>query len=288
MKSLRLHKYTDRLLGLTYDDLLTLTDKDLQKMVFTEGAKGKFMKQLILIRERPARIRELKKQLEEIVELRDLLQVLPEIEKIILMPLKAHGSSAAKPDTSSTRPSVLLHQQQQPVHQNPPPPTGGAGATVDMSAFSPAGILSRQEKRHDSGSDSGTELADDSLHALSTSPGSSSSHGGGAMASPAAGTAAAGASTADPVLSENVPQLLFELLEKTFSIIICKQVDDRDRDRVVLQFFKLVERRCLRREAFTCHHKQWFHTWLKRMDQVWDITKNVEASLEAKRKFERK
>lgn len=27
MKSLRLHKYTDRLLGLTYDDLLTLTDK---------------------------------------------------------------------------------------------------------------------------------------------------------------------------------------------------------------------------------------------------------------------
>ncbi len=27
MKSLRLHKYTDRLLGLTYDDLLTLTDR---------------------------------------------------------------------------------------------------------------------------------------------------------------------------------------------------------------------------------------------------------------------
>ena len=82
MKSLRLHKYTDRLLGLTYDDLLTLTDGDLQKMVFTEGAKGKFMKQLTLIRERPAKIKELKKQLEEIGELRDLLQVLPEMSKV--------------------------------------------------------------------------------------------------------------------------------------------------------------------------------------------------------------
>ncbi len=27
MKSLRLHKYTDRLLGLTYEELVTLTDK---------------------------------------------------------------------------------------------------------------------------------------------------------------------------------------------------------------------------------------------------------------------
>jgi len=33
MKSLRLHKYTDRLLGLSYDELLVLTEADLQHMV---------------------------------------------------------------------------------------------------------------------------------------------------------------------------------------------------------------------------------------------------------------
>ncbi len=86
MKSLRLHKYTDRLLGLTYDDLLTLTDRysltklfcvqeninflcvshfrDLQKLVFTDGAKGKFLKQLSLMRERPQKIKELQQSLE--------------------------------------------------------------------------------------------------------------------------------------------------------------------------------------------------------------------------------
>ena len=146
-----------------------------------------------------------------------------------------------------------------------------AGGTAS-SSLSPVGLISRQERRHDSGSDSGTELADDAiLHGLSTSP----AGGGEAASKPAS------------VESENVPQLLFELLEKTFSLIICKQVDDRDRDRVVAQFFRLVERRCLRREAFTGHHKQWFHTWLKRMDQVWEITKNQEVAME-KRKFERK
>ncbi len=64
MKSLRLHKYTDRLLGLTSEDLLTLTDRDLQKLVFTEGAKGKFLKQLQAMRERPRKIREMQQSLE--------------------------------------------------------------------------------------------------------------------------------------------------------------------------------------------------------------------------------
>ena len=64
MKSLRLHKYSDRLLGYGYDELLALTEDDLQKLLFTDGAKGKLMKQILLIKERPARIKEIKGKLE--------------------------------------------------------------------------------------------------------------------------------------------------------------------------------------------------------------------------------
>jgi len=41
---------------------------------------------------------------------------------------------------------------------------------------------------------------------------------------------------------------------------------------------RLIERRCLRREAFTPHHRQRFLTWMKRMDQVWDVTKTAAAA----------
>ncbi len=64
MKSLRLHKYTDRLLSLTYEELLNLTEDELRRMEFTDGARGKFMKHLALITERPGKIRELRKTLD--------------------------------------------------------------------------------------------------------------------------------------------------------------------------------------------------------------------------------
>ena len=64
MKSLRLHKYTERLINLTYEELLAITDNDLKDRMFTDGAKGKFLKQIALIRDRPQKIRELKQHLD--------------------------------------------------------------------------------------------------------------------------------------------------------------------------------------------------------------------------------
>ena len=147
------------------------------------------------------------------------------MEKLILMPLKAY--TPPMPAVSSSPTSI----------------------SSTVLASSQAAQLARRERRHDSGSDSGTELGDGDL-----------SGGEG-----------------------NVPQEIFLLLEKTYGIIICRQHDDRDRDCVVRQFFRLVERRCLRREAFTTQHKNWFHTWLKRMDKVWEISKS-EAAVEGKRR----
>jgi len=137
MKSLRLHKYTERLLGLAYGELLALSEADLQRLEFTDGARGKFWKQLQLVKERPAKLAELKRSLDEIEDFpRDLPRVIGELEKIAFMPLPcAVGSSAS-------------------------------------------------------------------------------------------------ASEADAA------QTLFDALEKTFSVIICRQCDDQDRDRVVVTFFR--------------------------------------------------
>ena len=225
MKSLRLHKYSDRLVSYSYDELLALTDQDLQKLMFTDGAKGKFLKQLSLVKERPSKLKDLRTQLDENVELRELLVILPELEKLILMPMRL--------------PTLNRSPNPMPTYAKPAQPAVSS--------------LSRSERRHDSGSDSGTEMTDDAVRDL------------------------------------DVAQELFELLEKTFSIIICKQHDDSDRDKVVRNFFNLLERRCLKKESFTSQQKHLFFTWLKRMDQVRDISKSIESSImEQKRKYERR
>lgn len=79
---------------------------------------------------------------------------------------------------------------------------------------------------------------------------------------------------------------VFGLLECTFSAIICKQHDDTDNDKVVRTFFNLLERRCLKKESFNNQQRQMFVTWLRRMDQVWDISRTVKV--EAARKMERR
>ncbi len=301
MKSLRLHKYTDRLLGLTYDDLLTLTDRySLSTLTFLRTGKYKFS--LCFSFQRPSKTcfyrwgqgqvpeatfaneREASKNQgaaaelggdvcisrndthnltdllcppQDINELRDLLRILPEMEKIILMPMKPT-------------------QQQQQRHQPSTLPSSSLSSklplTTDVSSCSAAAILSREERRHDSGSDSGTELAEEAGGGSAGAGGQQPPHQQGSLN--------------DSSKEDKVSQEIFELLEKTFSIIICRQRDDRDRDRVVQHFYRLVERRCLRRDAFTPEQKLWFQTWLKRMDQVWDISNVVAAAeLEAKRKY---
>lgn len=230
MKSLRLHKYTDRLLGFSFDDLMALTDSDLQGLLFTDGAKNKFLKQLALVRERPLRIREIRAQLDATEELKDLLNILPELEKLILMPIKISKISSSQSVTVASH-----HHQLRPA----------APALTQ---------LSREANRHESGSDSGTEMI-----------------------------------TEEPPKDVDVSQELFDMLEKTFSLILCKQCDDSDRDKVVRNFFYLLDRRCLKKEAFTPSQKQLFNTWLKRMDQVWDISRVLEtSSAMERRKFERR
>ncbi len=83
---------------------------------------------------------------QEITELRDLLRILPEMEKLIMMPI---------------RPTQQQQQQHQQHQHAPPPSNKPSPATADVSSCNQAAVLSREERRHDSGSDSGTELVEE-------------------------------------------------------------------------------------------------------------------------------
>jgi hypothetical protein len=64
LKSLRLHKYTRVLLEFTYEELLDVTEDQLDKKGVTLGARGKIFKNISLIKERPQRIQKLYDMLE--------------------------------------------------------------------------------------------------------------------------------------------------------------------------------------------------------------------------------
>ena len=66
LKSLRLHKYTKLLLEYSYEEFLELTDEKLEKRQVTLGARGKIIKNIGLIKERPQKIKDLTKELEVI------------------------------------------------------------------------------------------------------------------------------------------------------------------------------------------------------------------------------
>jgi len=88
LRSLRLHKYNPVLVDLTYERFLQLTDEQLEKRGFTLGARGKLLKHISLIKERPQRLLELDRKLETVTDLTTLCQILLELETLILMPTK--------------------------------------------------------------------------------------------------------------------------------------------------------------------------------------------------------
>ena len=97
LKSLRLHKYTLLLLEFTYEELLGLTEADLERKRVTTGARGKILKEIATVRERPAKVRELAAQVEAVSRTNDLARlerILPELEKVILMPLRPTAAAA--------------------------------------------------------------------------------------------------------------------------------------------------------------------------------------------------
>jgi len=85
LKQLRLHKYTELMMNLTYQELTSLQDEKLQKMNVTKGARRKIILSIEKLSERPKALASLCSKLD--TEGCDIKEILTELEIIIKSPI---------------------------------------------------------------------------------------------------------------------------------------------------------------------------------------------------------
>jgi len=240
LKSLRLHKYTLLLLEFTYEELLGLSEADLERKQVTTGARGKILKEIATVKERPAKMRELAAQIEAISRTNDLARlerILPELEKVILMPLKPTVAAAAAAAaqrgicSSCLSPSSMMTSSCRGCYP-PISPRGAGGGPIGSNLTS---------SRHNSGNSVDSGTTDHDLQQLSMSSGDSTA---------------------------NIPGELFEILKKIGSTVLMAESFHHG---VVVHFVALLER-CASKEAFSAPQKQHFSAWIQRLKTVWNPT----------------
>lgn len=86
LKSLRLHKYTDLVMSMTYDEMTGLTEEKLEHLSVTKGARRKIVASIQKLLERPTFLATIDRDLDH--EDCDVKKVLMELESVIKSPIK--------------------------------------------------------------------------------------------------------------------------------------------------------------------------------------------------------
>jgi hypothetical protein len=86
LKSLRLHKYTDLIMSMTYAEMITLTEEKLEHLNVTKGARRKIVASIQKLDERPNILASIDTELE--IEDCDIKKILVELESVIKSPIK--------------------------------------------------------------------------------------------------------------------------------------------------------------------------------------------------------
>ena len=85
LKQLRLHKYTELMMSLSYEELTSLQEEKLQKMNVTKGARRKILLSIEKLSERPKALATICSKLD--TEGCDIKEILTELEIIIKSPI---------------------------------------------------------------------------------------------------------------------------------------------------------------------------------------------------------
>eukprot|EP00090_Calanus_glacialis_P009571 TRINITY_DN17954_c0_g1_i1.p1 TRINITY_DN17954_c0_g1~~TRINITY_DN17954_c0_g1_i1.p1 ORF type:complete len:706 (+),score=139.80 TRINITY_DN17954_c0_g1_i1:343-2460(+) len=86
LKSLRLHKYTDLVMGMTYPEMVQLTEEKLEHLNVTKGARRKIVASIQKLEERPNTLASIDAELE--IEDCDIKKVLVDLESVLKSPIK--------------------------------------------------------------------------------------------------------------------------------------------------------------------------------------------------------
>jgi len=103
LKLLRLHKYTELMMGFTYEEMIHLTEEQLEKQGVTKGARRKIITNIQKLLDRPKMLEEINMQLEK--EDCNVKKVLTELEVLLKSPVKIgverRGSYRRRQDSGS-------------------------------------------------------------------------------------------------------------------------------------------------------------------------------------------
>ena len=86
LKLLRLHKYTELMMGLSYEEMLSLTEEQLEARGVTKGARRKIVTNITKLRDRPRILADISASLDR--EDVSVKKVLMELEILLKSPIR--------------------------------------------------------------------------------------------------------------------------------------------------------------------------------------------------------
>ncbi|KAM9434011.1 protein Smaug homolog 1-like isoform 7-T7 [Salvelinus alpinus] len=126
LKSLRLHKYAALFSTMTYDEMMLLTEQQLESQNVTKGARHKIVISIQKLKERQNMLRCLEK---DVLEGGNLRGPLAELHQMILTPIKAVASDESLPSSTTQQPLLSLEGKSSAAPGSHLAPGGGEGET---------------------------------------------------------------------------------------------------------------------------------------------------------------
>ncbi|CAB1331316.1 unnamed protein product, partial [Coregonus sp. 'balchen'] len=126
LKSLRLHKYAALFSTMTYDEMMSLTEQQLESQNVTKGARHKIVISIQKLKERQNMLRCLEK---DVLEGSNLRAPLAELHQMILTPIKAVASDESSPSSPAQRPLLSHEGKSSAAPGSHLAPGGGEGET---------------------------------------------------------------------------------------------------------------------------------------------------------------
>ncbi|XP_014051524.1 protein Smaug homolog 1 isoform X4 [Salmo salar] len=126
LKSLRLHKYAALFSTMTYDEMMSLTEQQLESQNVTKGARHKIVISIQKLKERQNMLRCLEK---DVLEGGNLRAPLAELHQMILTPIKAVASDKSLPSSTAQQPLLSLEGKSSAAPGSHLAPGGGEGET---------------------------------------------------------------------------------------------------------------------------------------------------------------
>nr|CAG4638457.1 EOG090X06H8 [Cyclestheria hislopi] len=251
LKSLRLHKYAHLFSRLTYEEMLSLTEEQLELQGVTKGARHKIALSIQRLRERPALLAKLEK---EVVETGGIQNALSELKTLLTTPIKPYQGPPCGEDG-------LFHSSLNGSTDNLAPRTdsvevkllglGTLSLVTNHVSDMPTVIVSAPPDT-DSGGEGSDSSGDDPVNDSGYSKFSDAFTGEVDVISMTAS-------------QEDLPGQVTRLLGK-----ICTQllVSPSPNEENVSHFITLLER-CTTHEAFTQQQRRRIASWKEQVHRIW-------------------